>query len=67
VYNTTSDPPNGICRWWLDGQLIGDYTNVRYPSDPLFVYKVAPVFGGNGRPKTETDYYWYDHIHLSGR
>jgi hypothetical protein len=67
VYNTTTDPPNGICRWWLDGQLIGDYTNVRYPSEPLYQYKVAPVFGGNGGPKIETDYYWYDHIHLSGR
>jgi len=67
VYNTTTDPPNGICRWWLDGQLIGDYTNVKYPSEPFFEYKVAPVFGGNGGPKTETDYYWYDHVHISGR
>jgi hypothetical protein len=67
VYNTTTDPPNGICRWWLDGQLIGDYANVRYPTGPLTEYKVAPVFGGNGGPKTETDYYWYDHIHLSGK
>jgi len=67
VYNTTTDPPNGICRWWLDGQLIGDYSNVKYPSEPFFVYKVAPVFGGNGGPKTETDHFWYDHIHLSGR
>ena len=67
VYNTTTDPPNGICRWWLDGQLLGDYTNVKYPSEPFFVYKVAPVFGGNGGPKMETDYYWYDHVHLSGR
>ena len=67
IDNTTTDPPNGICRWWLDGQLIGDYTNVNYPSEPFSEYKVAPVFGGNGGPKIETDYYWYDHIHLSGR
>ncbi len=67
VYNTTTDPPNGICRWWLDGQLIGDYGNVSYPSAPLVEYKVAPVFGGVGTPKTETDYFWYDHVHLSGR
>jgi len=40
VSNTTTDPPNGICRWWLDGQLIGDYTNVKYPSEPFFEYKV---------------------------
>ena len=67
VYNSTTDPPNGICRWWLDGQLIGDYSNIAFPSDPLTVYKVAPVFGGTGAAKTETDYYWYDHVHLSGR
>lgn len=67
VDNTTTDPPNGICRWWLDGQLIGDYTNVSYPSEPFYQYKVAPVFGGNGVPKSETDYFWYDHVHLSGR
>ncbi|HEV2750269.1 MAG TPA: Ig-like domain-containing protein [Gemmatimonadales bacterium] len=67
VYNTTTSPPNGICRWWLDGQLLGDYYNVQFPSEPLAFYKVAPVFGGNGGPKVETDYYWYDHVHLSGR
>jgi hypothetical protein len=67
VANTATNPANGICRWWLDGQLVGDYTNVNYPSDPFSIYKVAPVFGGNGGPKTETDYYWYDHLHLSGR
>lgn len=67
VYNTTTDPPNGISRWWLDGQLIGDYSNLSFPSEPLTVYKVAPVFGGTGGAKTETDYYWYDHVHLSGR
>lgn len=67
VANTTTDPPNGICRWWLDGQLIGDYTNVSYPAEPFYEYKVAPVFGGNGIAKVETDYFWYDHVHLSGR
>ncbi|OLB76749.1 MAG: hypothetical protein AUH96_02485 [Nitrospirae bacterium 13_2_20CM_2_61_4] len=67
VYNTTDDPPNGICRWWLDGQLIGDYYNVRYPAEPLGEYKLAPVWGGVGDTKRELDYYWYDHVHVSGR
>jgi hypothetical protein len=66
-YNTTTDPANGICRWWLDGQLIGDYTNVKYPSEPLDEYKVAPVFGGVGSPKARQDYFWYDHVRLSGK
>lgn len=67
IYNTTNDPPNGICRWWLDGQLIGDYYNLRFPADQFAQYKVAPVWGGVGDTKRELDYYWYDHVHVSGR
>lgn len=67
VYNTTSNPPNGICRWWLDGQLIGDYYDVNYPPGALTDYKLAPVWGGVGGTKIETDHYWFDHVHLSGR
>src|SRR6266498_1491006 len=67
AYNTTTEPANGICRWWLDGQLVGDYTNVKYPSEPLAEYKVAPVFGGVGSPKARLDYFWYDHVRLSGK
>jgi len=67
LYNTTSDPPNGICRWWMDGQLIGDYYNLRFPAEQLTEYKLAPVWGGLGDAKRELDYYWYDHVHISGR
>jgi hypothetical protein len=67
IFNTTNDPPNGICRWWLDGQLIGDYYNVRFPAEPFTEFKLAPVWGGVGDTKRELDYYWYDHVHLSGR
>ena len=67
VYNTTNDPPNGICRWWMDGQLIGDYYNLRFPAAPLTEYKLAPVWGGIGDAKQELDYYWYDHVHVSAR
>ena len=67
AYNTTTNPANGICRWWLDGQLIGDYYDVNYPPGPLTDYKLAPVWGGIGGTKTETDYYYFDHVHMSGR
>ena len=67
AYNTTTNPANGICRWWLDGQLIGDYYDVAFPSGPLTEYKLAPVWGGVGGTKAETDFYYFDHIHLSGR
>lgn len=67
IYNTTTDPPNGIVRWWLDGKLIGDYFNVQFPNGPLSVYKLSAIWGGVGSAKTEVDYYWYDHVHISGR
>jgi len=52
----------------MDGQLLGDWSNVRLSSLPLAAYKVAPVWGG-AEPalKSEVDYYWYDHTYISGR
>jgi hypothetical protein len=67
IYNTTSSPPNGVIRWWLDGKLLGDYSNVQFPSTGLVTYKVSAIWGGVGGVKTENDYYWYDHVHISGR
>ena len=67
VYNTTTEPANGICKWWLDGQLVGDYTNVLYPASPMVDYKLSPTWGGVGSAKTENDYFRYDHIYISGR
>ncbi len=67
VYNTTADPANGIVRWWLDGKLIGDYLDVPFPSGAMSVFKVAPTWGGVGQTKTEVDYFWYDHVRLSGK
>jgi len=57
---------SGHVTWWMDGTLIGDYTNVPFPSEGLAEYHLAPVWGGTSGVKTETDYYWYDHIHISG-
>lgn len=67
-YGPTQDPPSGRVRWWMDGQLLGDWSNVRLSSLPLAAYKVAPVWGGaEPELKTEIDYYWYDHTYISGR
>jgi Big-like domain-containing protein len=67
VENTTTNPANGIVRWWMDGQLIGDYGSVSFPQEALGYVKIAPVWGGVGDVKTELDYFWYDQVHLSGR
>ncbi len=36
------------------------------PSTPLVEYHLTPVWGGVDGVKSETDYYWYDHVYISG-
>ncbi len=66
IYSTDANTANGIVRWWLDGTLIGDYENQIFPPEGLAAYKIAPVWGGVTDVKQETDYYWVDHVHISG-
>jgi len=68
-YDTSYGAGNGIIRWWLDGALVGNYTNVRFPNDGGFVeYQISPTWGGNtGQAKTQRDYYRFDHSYISKR
>src|SRR5216683_3626 len=54
-------------KWWLDGVLQGNYTNVNYPANQFDTFTLDPTWGGIGGTKTETDYYWYDHVRLTRR
>src|SRR5690348_12299678 len=60
------DRTAGVVRWWMDGQLIGDYSGVAFPSGGFTNFEFSSTWGGIGDSKTETDYYWFDHVHLSG-
>jgi hypothetical protein len=60
------DEPSSTIKWWLDGQLIGSYSDVVFPSGGLAEYKISPTWGGVGDLKAETDYYWFDHIVVRG-
>ncbi len=51
---------------WMDGQLIGSYTGVPMPTGGFVEYHLDPVWGGCCDTKTANDYYWFDHIHISG-
>lgn len=57
---------NGTIRWWMDGQLIGDYRNVQLPTGGLAEFKINPTWGGVGDSKSQNDYFRYDQIHISG-
>jgi len=64
-YNTSGNS-DGIVRWWMDGTMIGNYTNVSFhPSGCFGEFQFSPTWGGIGDSKTETDYYWYDHAYIS--
>jgi len=65
-YATTATSGDGIVKWWLDGVLLGSYTTVQTPNDAGFIeFQFSPFWGGTGGTKSEQDYYWYDHVHLS--
>jgi hypothetical protein len=65
-YESTYGVGDGVVRWWLDGVLVGDYSNVRYPADAGFTeYQISPTWGGVGDIKAETDYYRFDRSYIS--
>lgn len=54
-----------ILRWWLDGVLQGDYSDIWSPK-PIDMFQVCPVFGGNGDVyKTQEDHWLADHVYIS--
>jgi hypothetical protein len=68
-YDSSYGAGDGIIRWWMDGVLVGNYTNVRFPNDAGFVeYQISPTWGGNtGQTKTQQDFFRFDHSYLSKR
>jgi len=56
---------NGIVRWWMDGVAIGDYSSVSFPEAGCFTdFQFSPTWGGTGDVKRQTDYFWFDHVHI---
>jgi hypothetical protein len=64
-HSTTSTSRDGIFRWWVNGVLCGDYTTVNFSDLPWVQFNLSPTWGGMNNTKRQTDYYWFDHIHLS--
>jgi hypothetical protein len=54
---------DGIIRWWVDGALNGNHTNVHYPASPGFgQFEFAPTIEV---PGTTVHYMWIDHTYVS--
>lgn len=65
-YSTTGTSRDGVTRWWLDGALQGEYSDLQMPDDAGFVeYAFSPTWGGAGGIKTQTDFFWIAHAYIS--
>ncbi len=53
---------DGIIRWWVDGVLNGNFTNVHYPASSFIEYQYAPTL--QNAPST-TQYMYIDHTVVS--
>jgi Bacterial Ig-like domain (group 2) len=54
---------DGIMRWWVNGVLNGNYTNVSYPNDGGFTqFEFAPTLQN---PPPATQYMYVDHAYIS--
>jgi hypothetical protein len=60
------DYATGTVKFWLNGQLVGDYRDVRFPTDGMGEFQLSPTWGGMGDTKRSTDYMWFDHVLLKG-
>ena len=61
-----ADLPAKTLEWWVDGVLRGSYSNCAYRYRTFAEVSLSPTWGGVGGRKAENDYFWYDHIHVSG-
>lgn len=64
----TPGKKDGVMRFWIDGQKVGEYTDVWVRDTPdtwQYVY-LQPIWGGTGGQVTQTQYLWVDHLYVSG-
>ena len=65
-YPTSSSSNDGIFRWWIDGVLCGNYTNVGWSTGSTYdELRFAPTWGGVvGSVGFDTSWE-IDHVHIS--
>jgi hypothetical protein len=60
------DANAGMYHWWIDGIKLGD-VSYPIPTGGFTQFSFSPTWGGMGDTKRETDYYRFDHVHLSAK
>ena len=67
VYPSTSSTNNGVFKWWIDGVLCGNYTNVGWNTSASYQeLRLSPVWGSfSSDVVAYSGRWWVDHIHIS--
>ena len=55
---------DGIIRWWVDGNLNGNHTNVHYPAARFQEFQIAPTVQYAG---PQDRHMYFDHTYISIR
>lgn len=65
--STTATSRDGIVRWWVNGVLSGNYTNINYAQNGLNEWVWSETWDGTvTNPIPSADWSWYiDHLHIS--
>lgn len=63
--STTTTSRDGIFRYWVNGVLAREFTNMNFEPYAFNYIPIAPIWGGTGGTKTRTDTFSYDHIRIA--
>ena len=64
--STTLTSRDGIVRWWINGQLAGNYTNLNHAPSGLNEWTWSETWDGYLNPAPSVDWSHYlDHLHIS--
>lgn len=64
--STSYTSRDGIIRWWLNGTLCGDYSNVNYAPEGLSFWTWTETWDGTVNPAPSVPWEWYlGHLHIS--
>jgi hypothetical protein len=63
-----SGQSNGVARWWVDGQVLGNYTGLTFPSSSenrFTQFVISGTWGGGVPNKTKEEWLQYGQVYLS--
>ena len=70
LVSNSNGAANGVVRWWLDGALVGQYTDVKFSSAgqgrTFDLSSIYPIWGGVQGTVSNSMSIDFDHVRISG-